>query len=689
MRALQRTLPLVFLVASLPALIPIAEAQEASSNSRFTVEKSLDLETVSSPTISPDGSLIVYTRGRVDRVRDRRESDLWIMDADGSRNRFLTPGSGAVWSPDGNRVAYIAPGDPEGPQVWVKYIDAEGATQVTSVTEAPANLRWSPDGEWIGFSMFVPERDSWDIDMPRAPEGAEWTKAPAVIDRLHYRQDRRGYTQSGNVHLFRVPAHGGTERAITSGEWSVGARFDQLAGGVGWDWMPDGRAVIVEGLQLENPDTIYRDAYLYSVDVESGRVARLTPERGTWTSPVVSPDGRLVAYTGDPYSRMSYRAADLYVMAPDGSGVRNLTAGLDRDPSNITWALDGRGIYFTAQNEGAQNVYFAPLRGEVRQVTTGNHLISLGSISRAGVVAAVRTAPHQPPDVVRFNASRPGEITQLTRVNDDILLGMELGEVEEIWYTSTGDTRVQGWLVKPPSFDPSRRYPLILEIHGGPHSMYTVGFNAMFQNFAANDFVVLYTNPRGSTGYGTAFGNAIERAYPSVDYDDLMAGVDAAIGTGYVDPENMFVGGCSGGGVLSSWVIGHTDRFKAAAVRCPVINWLSFVGQTDVPWFTQNFFEQPFWEDPEPWLRQSPLMYVGNVNTPTLLMTGVLDLRTPMPQTEEYYAALKMRGVPSTLLRFEGEYHGTGSRPSNWMRSQLYMMDWYRRWGTFDDAESR
>jgi dipeptidyl aminopeptidase/acylaminoacyl peptidase len=219
--------------------------------------------------------------------------------------------------------------------------------------------------------------------------------------------------------------------------------------------------------------------------------------------------------------------------------------------------------------------------------------------------------------------------------------------------------------------------------------MYNVGFNTMFQNFAANGFVVLYTNPRGSTGYGTEFGNAIQRAYPSVDYDDLMAGVDAVIAKGYVDPANMFVGGCSGGGVLTSWVIGHTDRFRAAAVRCPVINWLSFAGQTDVPLFTANFFDKPFWEDPQAWLKQSPLMYVGNVKTPTLIMTGELDLRTPMPQSEEYFAALKMRGVPTTLLRFAGEYHGTGSRPSNWMRTQLYMMDWYRRWGTFDDAAPR
>ncbi|HEX9704916.1 MAG TPA: prolyl oligopeptidase family serine peptidase, partial [Gemmatimonadales bacterium] len=242
---------------------------------------------------------------------------------------------------------------------------------------------------------------------------------------------------------------------------------------------------------------------------------------------------------------------------------------------------------------------------------------------------------------------------------------------------STSGTRVQGWIVKPHGFDAKKKYPLIMEIHGGPHGMYGVGFSYMYQNFAANGYVVLYTNPRGSTGYGSAFGAAISQAYPGVDYDDLIAGVDTVVGRGYIDTERMYVGGCSGGGVLSSWVIGHTNRFAAAAVRCPVINWISMAGQSDIPLFTFNWFDKPFWEDPAPWLKQSSLMYVGNVTTPTVVMTGELDLRTPMPQSEEYYAALKYRGIETVLLRFNGEYHGTGSKPSNFMRTQLYMMSWY------------
>ena len=610
------------------------------------------------------------------------------MNADGGRNRFLVNGSAAVWSPDGKRIAYLADGEPKGPQVWVKYVDAEGATQITRFAEdeTPGSLRWAPGGDRIGFTMFTVVADSsaWSISLPKAPEGAKWTKAPQVVRRLHYRADQRGYLKTGYVHLYVVPADGGTAREVTRGDWSLGAPFDQLQGGVTWDWLPDGKSVIVEGLKVANADTIYRDAYLYRVDVASGDARLLTPERGSWRSPAVSPDGRWIAFAGQPYSRMSYRASDLYVMRTDGSGLRKVSGDFDRDPSALYWAPAGNGVYFNAGHEGSVHVYFASLDGGIRQVTSGDQVLQLSSVSKSGIGIGTISRAQSPVEVVRLPLAQPTQAKTLTKVNQDLTERMRLGAVEEIWYTSTNNQRVQGWVVKPPGFDTSRKYPLIMEIHGGPHAMYNVGFNPMFQNFAANGFVVLYTNPRGSTGYGTAFGNAIERAYPSVDYDDLMAGVDAVIAKGYVDTTNMFVGGCSGGGVLTSWVIGHTDRFKAAAVRCPVTNWLSFAGQTDVTYFTYNFFDQPFWENPEPWLKQSPLMHVGKVKTPTLLMTGVLDLRTPMAQTEEYYAALKVRGVPTTLLRFEGEYHGTSSKPSNWMRTQLYMMDWYRKWGKIE-----
>lgn len=687
---------------ALPALLaaqasPTAPATAAvgattpAADGRFTVERYLDLERVGDPQLSPDGQRVVYTRGYVNKLTDRWESALWIMNADGTRQSFLAKGSNAQWSPDGTRLAYVAEGEPRGPQIMVRWMDAAGATsQVTRVTEPVADLEWSPDGKSLAFSMFVPSANAWKIDLPAAQQGATWTPAPKHVTALHYRQDRKGFDRPGSTHLFVVSADGGTPRQLTRGAGHVGYRFDGQAGGVGYDWTPDGRTIVVEGVLDTTSDRNYRGAHLYAVDVARGTTRALTTRPGTWAAPSVSPDGRTVAFRGTPDGRYSYKAAQVYVMPLDGSDpqarARVVSGTLDDDPGALFWSRDGRGLWFAVGQRGTSNVWWASADGSgARRVTDGTHMLSLASVARSGapVGVGVRSSFQQPGEVVRIplrGGSPTNAPQRLTGVNDDLLASVRLGDVEPLEYTSSGGARVQGWLVRPPDFDPSRKYPLLMEIHGGPHAAYDVGFNPQFQNFAAQGFLVLYTNPRGSTGYGSAFGNAIERAYPSVDYDDLIAGVDAAIAKGSVDTTRMYVGGCSGGGVLSSWVIGHTDRFAAAAVRCPVINWMSFAGQTDVPYFTYNFFDKPFWDDPQPWLKQSSLMYVGKVTTPTLVMTGELDLRTPMPQSEEYYSALKYRGVPAELLRFEGEYHGTGSRPSNWMRTQLYMASWYGRW---------
>ncbi|HEX4934951.1 MAG TPA: prolyl oligopeptidase family serine peptidase, partial [Gemmatimonadaceae bacterium] len=322
--------------------------------------------------------------------------------------------------------------------------------------------------------------------------------------------------------------------------------------------------------------------------------------------------------------------------------------------------------------------YFAPLSGSVRQVTKGAQVLTTTDIGKAGIAVGVASTATKPNDIVTFAVARP-EPKQLTAVNDDVLEGKRIGAQEEVWYTSVDGARIQGWIVKPPDFDARKKYPLMLEIHGGPHSMYNVGFNFARQNHVAEGYVLLYTNPRDSTGYGSAFGNAIKNAYPGKDFDDLMAGVDTVINRGYVDPQRMYVFGCSGGGVLTAWIVGHTDRFAAASSNCPVTNWMSFVGTTDGPGWYRNF-EKPFWEDPSEHLRRSPIMYVGNVKTPTMLMTGVLDLRTPMPQTEEFYMALKYRKVPTAMIRFNNEWHGTSSTPSNFLRTQLYLRSWFERW---------
>ncbi|MBM4186612.1 MAG: S9 family peptidase [Gemmatimonadetes bacterium] len=656
-------------------------AQETASDTLLTVQHYLNWEGVGDPQISPDGSQIVYTRRWVNQVEDRWDTALWLMNSDGTKQRFLIKGGSPRWSPDGTRIAYIAEADGKA-QIFVRWMDAEGAvSQVTRLDESPGSLAWSPDGKWLSFAAMVPYDKTWKISMPSGPPGAKWTPAPRRVTDLHYRADRAGFMRDSYLHLFVVPADGGTARQITKGEWDVGSQFDNLGGGVGYDWTPDSRSIVFDGLLSKSVDMNYRNSDINIVEVATGTIKTLTTRPGSWTSPSVSPDGRTVALAGADSTRKSYKTSELFLMGIDGSNLRLASGALDRDVGNITWAADGSGVYYGVQDQGTANLYFTPLRGGYRQVTSGNHMLGIGSISKNGVAAGVLSSFHEPGDVVRLSLAKPGEIAKLTDVNADVLAKIKLGQVEEIWYTSTSGTRVQGWIVKPPNFDRTKKYPLIMEIHGGPHGMYNVAFSYMYQNFAANGNVVLYTNPRGSTGYGTNFGNAIERAYPSVDYDDLIAGVDSLVGRGYIDANRMYVGGCSGGGVLSSWVIGHTTRFAAAAVRCPVTNWLSFYGTADVPLFTANFFDKPYWEDPMPWLKQSPLMYVKNVKTPTLLMTGELDLRTPMSQTEEYFAALKTLGVPSEILRFNGEWHGTSSKPSNFLRTQLYMMSWYQKWG--------
>jgi dipeptidyl aminopeptidase/acylaminoacyl peptidase len=656
---------LVLFTASLPSPSP-AQAQEKT----LSLEMFLDMETVSSPQISPDGQRIVYTRGWVDKVNDRRRSSIWIMNADGSRNRFLTDGSSPVWSPDGTRIAFTAPGEPEGSQIFVRWMDDEGAiSQVTRVEHGPSNLRWSPDGTRIAFTMLVEDAEEWEVELPSEPEGAEWQEGPKIVSRLDYRQDRQGFVDSGHTHILVVPAEGGTPRQLTDGEWDHS----------GPEWTPDGREILFGALREEEAEWMWRESEIYAVTVETGAIRQITTREGPDGSPVPSPDGRLIAYQGQDWSTDTYVENGLYVMNTDGSDPRRIAGELGRSLGNLTWAPDGNGIYFTASVRGTGNLYFAPLRGEPRAVTEGNHMLSFSSMDGSGNVVGTLSSYHEPGDVVSFSLQRPDQIRRLTRVNEDVLAGVKLGEVEEIWYPSVDDLQIQGWIVKPPDFDPSKKYPLILTIHGGPHSMYGVGFNFSWQEHAAKGYVVLYTNPRGSSGYGSAFGNEIDNAYPDKDFDDLMNGVDEVVARGYVDEDNLFVYGGSGGGVLTAWTVGHTDRFAAASSNYPVIDWISFVGTTDGPSWYRNFEKFP-WEDPSEHLERSPLMYAGNVKTPTMLMTGELDLRTPISQTEEFYAALKVQKVPTVMLRFRGEYHGTSRIPSNFMRSQLYLQSWFEKW---------
>ncbi len=670
------TISTVFL--TMAGAIPQIVAQ-GTGTQKLALEKYLDMESVGNPQISPDGTQIVYTRGWVDKVNDRRKSALWIMSSDSSRNRRLLEGGGARWSPDGTRILFTKQGDPKGSQIFVRWMDDEGAvSQITRLENGPSNARWSSDGKWIAFTSRVDDKaDFAGVKLPSRPQGAKWTAEPKVVERASYKRDGIGYTDTGWTHLFVVPADGGTARQLTDGDWNHG----------GVNWSPDGSELYFSSYRSEDWDRPknWQESEIYAVDVKSAEIRRITHRRGSDGQPTPSPDGQLIAYIAGEEHRDTYRNSKIFVMNRDGSGSRLISGDYDRQSGGMQWAPDGSGLYFNVGREGYRGLHFVSLDGGVKRLTEGKQLLGLSSFAKNGTAVGTISTAHEPGDIYRFSLSNPSQTTRLTEVNADVLHGVTLGEVEEIWYPSD-EFKVHGWIVKPPDFDASRKYPLMLAIHGGPHGMYNGGFNFAFQEHAANGYVVVYTNPRGSTGYGTQFANAINHDYPGADMPDLMRGVDEVLGRGYIDADNLFVYGCSGGGILTSYIVGNTDRFTAASANCPIVNWMSAMGTSDAITYSRGF-EKMFWEDATEWIDRSSIFYVENVKTPTMFLTGEFDIRTPMPQTEEFYQALRYLGVPTVMVRFQNEWHGTSRNPSNFLRTQLYLRKWFEKWGTHDDDQ--
>lgn len=658
------------IIAAVLFALAISINASAQNDKKLTLDLFLDWEYVLNPQISPDGSQIVYTRRWTDKINDRFENEIWIMNSDGSRNRFLLKGGSPVWSPDGKRLAFIAPGQPQGAQIFVKWMDtADEGTQLTRLERSPSNIAWSPDGKKIAFNMLVPARFSMRPNIPSRPDGARWIDAPRFVDRLNYRSDGSGYNSEGYTHIFTISEAGGVPRQITDGDFNHNAP----------EWMPDSNTIIFSGVRKADAEYIRFGQEIYSANLSTNQIKALTDRDGQDVQPQVSPSGKFIAYTGSDRNDDTYSVSKLYLMDADGGNKKVLTENFDRAPFGLMWADDNSGVYFSTEDKGTNNLYFSAVSGgNPKQITTGNHQFLPSSISQNGTVAGVLSDAKQTGDVVVFNVKTPTP-RKITDVNGDLMEGRKLGDVEEIWYDSVGGMKVQGWIVKPPDFDVTKKYPLILYIHGGPHAMYGVGFNFEFQNHAAEGYVVLYTNPRGSTGYGKTFGNAINNAYPGQDYDDLINGVDAVIKKGYIDEKNLFVTGGSGGGVLTAWIVGHTDRFTAAVSMKPVVNWYSFVGTTDGADWYYNFKKLP-WEDASEHIQRSPITYVGNVKTPTMVLTGDLDLRTPLEQTEQYFRALKLRKVPTAMVRLNDEFHGFNAGGLRHPSNRLYQISYLRMW---------
>ncbi len=656
--------------------------EESKSTRLLDLETFMEMESIGSPSISPDGKQIIFTRSWVDKVADRTNSNLWIVDIDGKRLRELTPGnwrdSSPLWSPDGKKIAFISDRDGTS-QIHVMWLDTREVAQLTHVENTPASLSWSPDGKNLAFTMFIPdEKPILSVKLPRRPKGAKWAEPAVIIDRLSWRSDGRGPLPKGNSHIFIIDAEvGGTPNQLTSGDYSHNDP----------EWSADGKKIYFSAIRKPDPEYERGDSEIYSIDTKTLEIKALTDRKGPDRGALVSPDGKWIAYTGYDDKDYTSHISDIYLMDKDGGNKRLLAGQLPGSPSNLVWAVDSSGVYYLMAEKGESNVYFVTLDGKIKKITEGTQYLTGVSFSRSGQAAAVLSTFHRPGYLITFNAAKTAAFKQLVDVNQDVLDAVKLGEVEELWYKSTDGWDIQGWLIKPAEFDPAKKYPLLLWIHGGPWAMYNVAFNWEWQNFAANGYAVLYTNPRGSTGYGQDFVNGIQYSYPGKDYDDLMAGVDAAIAKGFIDKDNLFVCGGSGGGVLTAWIVGHTNRFRAAVSMRPVINWHSFVGTTDGHMWYRQFKKYP-WEDPMEYAVRSPLHYVANVTTPTMVMTGEADLRTPIGQSEEYYRALKMLKKETLLVRMPEEYHGW-RRPSHRLLQQLYLREWFEKYRVKESEDKK
>lgn len=676
------TFRLAACAATLLTLVCEAGAVEPNLQ-RFKSIDVFQLEYADDVQISPDGSQIAYVRVSHDIMTDRARRNLWIIGADGSNNRPLrseTKSSQSPrWSPDGTRVAYVSAAEGS-PQLYVRWMDTGQTALLTNLVQAPGAIAWSPDGKSIAFTQFVPANKPPLALPPEKPEGATWAPPVKVIDSVIYRADGQGYLDAGFNHVFIVSAEGGTARQLTDGNFNDDGPLS---------FTPDSKHIVFSANRGADWERDPQESEVFSVEIATGRLAQLTNRDGPDFSPMVSPDGRRIAYLGFDDRLQGYQVTHLYVMDRDGTNPRSITAKFDRDVENPRWAGDGRGLYFSYDDRGVKKLGLVSIEGRVRTIAAGLGGTDLGrpytsgmySVARNGRLAFTHNTPARPADVAI--ATTNGATKVLTALNDDLFGNRTLGQVRELTWKSSHDQReIQGWVITPPDFDAAKKYPLILEIHGGPFAAYGPNYASELQLYAAAGYLVLYTNPRGSTSYGEEFGNLIHHAYPGNDYDDLMSGVDALIAQGNVDADNLFVTGGSGGGVLTAWIVGKTDRFRAAVVAKPVINWSSFVLTSDVnTFFYKYWFGAQPWEQPEQYWKRSPLSLVGNVKTPTMLITGEADYRTPIEESEQFYQALKLRKIDTLMVRMpEASHGGMVARPSNLIAKVDNILAWFERY---------
>ncbi len=647
-----------------------------------------DLEWVTDPQISPDGQMIVYVRNAMDIVNDGKTRRLWMINSDGSNHRKLTSldvnEGNPVWSPDGKKIAFTASTE-AGNEIFVFWVSSGQAARITSLENSPSGLSWSSDGKYLAFSMFVDGTELSLVKPPQKPKGAKWADPPRITTRLKHEADGMGYMKPGFSQIFVLPSDGGSVRQLTHDDYNHRAPLV---------WSKDDIEIFFSGNRKSDWEYDFRNSEIYSVSLVDYTIRALTDRDGPDHSHALSPDGNTIAYLGYNDKKQTFQNTLLYTMKKDGSTKKYIPTGKDISISNPVWDSKGEGLFYMFDETGETKVGYSDVNGNSKTIVGKLGGISIGrpygggsfSVSSNGDVAFTYSTPYHPSELALIRNGQ-NEIIKLTSLNDHLLSHRELGQVEEIWYTSTFDNRkLHGWIVKPPNFDRNVQYPLIVELHGGPTANYSGTFTPEIQLYASAGYVVFYPNPRGSTSYGEEFGNLLYHNYPGEDYNDVMDGVDVVIQKGYIDENQLFVTGGSAGGIMAAWMIGKNNRFRAAAVIKPVMNWISktLVADNYYGYADTQLPGQP-WENFETYWKFSPISLVGDINTPTLVMVGMEDYRTPPSEAKQLYHALKLRKVETVLVEVPGAPHFIANRPSQLITKVDHIIAWFDRYRKKDD----
>lgn len=660
-------------------LIAFAGAVYAQELPAFSSMDVFELEWVNNPQISPDGQYIVYERRGMDIMKDKRSSRIWLIAADGQGHHKLSNAdvreTQACWSPDGQRIAYVSATD-QGAEIFIYWMNTGKTARISQLHNSPGNLSWSPDGKQLAFTMFVDGSELSLVKGPEKPKDAKWAERPRVTTRFKHERDGSGKMKPGFTHIFIIPAEGGTARQISQGNFNHGAPV----------WANDSKFLFFSANLSEDWEYDFRNSELYKINIADGKVSQLTDRNGPDHGLALSPDGKTIAYLGYDDKVQTYQITRLYTADSNGNNKKEVKLNLDRSISNLAWAADGKGIYFQYDDKGNTKIGYTAFDGKVQKLSdnVGGTGVARpyggGSFSLAqnDAIAFTHTTPYHPSELAIHSN---GKTKLVMSLNDDILKQRSLGKVEEIWYKSSVDQRdIQGWIVKPPFFDSSKKYPLLVENHGGPIANYGDRFSPEMQLYASAGYVVFYPNPRGSTSYGEEFGNLLYHNYPGEDYNDVMDGVDAILKKGYTSEDSLFVTGGSAGGIMTAWMIGKNNRFRSAAVIKPVMNWISKTLTADNYYYYaySRYPGQP-WENYQDYWKFSPISLVGNIQTPTLVMVGSNDLRTPLSEAKQLYHALKIRKIDTALVEMPGASHFIANRPSQLIAKIEYILAWFER----------